>query len=239
MIATVLRLALAEGRKIFTTRGSAAFLIVLAVLGAVIAVIFATLSDSAVVNAAAVVVVLGFLFAIAMPVLGALLFTSDWHNREISYLFLAQPRRGRVFGAKLLAGAIVALLLLVFSGLLAVSVAGLSSLILGRPAVWDGLASGLGPVMAGAIVGLLSGAAIGSAVRNSLAAISFCFLQSLALDPLIGFLPGGVGPYFMVGSISNWLDGSGSLGAASVAALVWLVLPMSIGWYRHCYSDVQ
>lgn len=239
MITTVFRLALAEGRKIFTTRGIAAFLIVLAVLGAAIAVIVATLSDSAMVNGAAVVVVLGVLFAIAMPVLGALIFTSDWHNREISYLFLAQPRRGRVFVAKLLAGVIVALLLLAFSSVLAVGVSGLSSFALGRPAVWDGLASGLGPVMAGSTVGLLSGAAIGSAVRNSLAAISFCFLQSLALDPLIGLVPGGLGPYFMLGSISNWLDGSGSVGPASVAAMVWLVLPMSIGWFRHCFSDVQ
>lgn len=237
-VTTVGRLTLVESRKVFTTRGSRTFLIVVAVLGAALAVGAGFVGDAPEVNATVVLTVLGLMFTIAMPVLGALIFTSDWQHREIGSMFLAQPRRGRTFIAKLVASLLVTVLLLVASAVVATLLSFGLAILLHRPLVWTGLGEAAPQLLAGSVVGVLSGAALGAALKNAIGAISLSFLQALVIDPLLGFLPAGVGPYLMTGSITEFLTGGGALWPSVTAGLLWLVTPLAIGLARHCLGEV-
>ncbi len=236
---TLVRLALVETRKVFTTRGIRTFLIVIASLGAAIAVGAAIAGGAPEVNAAVVVTVLGLMFTIVMPVLGALIFTSDWQHREIVSMFLAEPRRGRVFAAKLAASLVVTMLLLLSSTVVAAGLSFGLSFSLRRPLVWTGLGEAAPQMLAGSVVGVLCGAALGAALRNAIGAISLSFIQTLVIDPLMGFLPEGVGPYLMSGSITEFLLGDGAFWPSLTAGLVWLATPLVIGFVRHCFGEVS
>ncbi len=233
------RLSLVEVRKVFTTLGSRTFLIVVASLGAVIAVAVGFLGDDQQVNAAAVLTVLGLMFTIAMPVVGVLIFTSDWQHREIGSIFLAQPRRSRSFVAKLIASLLVtALLLAAAAGIASVLSVGVGVL-LQRPLIWTGLDEAVPQLLAGSFVGVLAGAALGAALQNAIGAISLCFLQTLLIDPLLGFVPAGVGPYLMTGSITSFVTGAGALVPFVTAGLLWLAAPLAIGLVRHRLGEVS
>lgn len=236
---TVVRLTLVEVRKVFTTRGSRTFLVVVASLGAVIAVAVGFLGDDQQVNAAAVLTVLGLMFTIAMPVVGVLIFTSDWQHREIGSVFLAQPHRSRSFVAKLIASLLVTALLLTAAAMVAGVLSAGLGMLLQRPLVWTGLDEAVPQLLAGSFVGVWAGAALGAALQNAIGAISLCFLQTLLIDPLLGFLPAGAGPYLMTGSITNFVAGGGALLPFVTAALLWLVAPLGIGFARHHLGEVS
>lgn len=235
---TVGRLTLVEARKVFTTRGSRTFLLVVACLGAAIAVVVGFVGEAEEVNAAAVLTVLGLMFTIAMPVVGVLIFTSDWQHREIGSVFLAQPRRGRTFIAKLVASLLVTVLLLLAAAVVATLLSLGLAVLLHRPLVWTGLGEAVPQLLAGSFVGVVAGAALGAALQNAIGAISLSFLQTLLIDPLLGFIPAGVGPYLMTGSITEFAAGGGALLPSVTAALLWLVTPLAIGFARHRLGEV-
>lgn len=236
---TVGRLTLVEVRKVFTTRGSRTFLVVVASLGAVIAVAVGFLGGDQEVNAAAVLTVLGLMFAIAMPVVGVLTFTSDWQHREIGSMFLAQPRRTRSFVAKLVASLLVTALLLTAAAVIASLLSVGIGMLLQRPLVWTGLDEAVPQLLAGSFVGVLAGAALGAALQNAIGAISLCFIQTLLIDPLLGFAPAGVGRYLMTGSITEFVAGGGALAPFVTAGLLWLVAPLAVGLARHRLGEVS
>lgn len=235
---TVGRLTLVEARKVFTTRGSRTFLLVVASLGAVIAVAAGFLGGDQEVNAAAVLTVLGLMFTIAMPVVGVLIFTSDWQHREIGSVFLAQPRRSRSFVAKFVASLLVTALLLAAAAAIATLLSVGLGVLVQRPLVWTGLDEAIPQLLAGSFVGVLSGAALGAALQNAIGAISLCFVQALLIDPLLGFLPGEAGPYLMSGSITGFVAGDGAFWPFVTAGLLWLVAPLAIGLARYRLGEV-
>lgn len=234
----VLQLMLVECRKLVTTLSTRVFLIVVAGLGGVVGGFAGVLGQDTMVNGAAVVAVLGLLFTIAMPVVGVLIFTSDWQHREIASMFLAQPRRLRTFLAKVLATIVVAGLLLVGAAVCAFGISAALAVVLSRPLVWDGLGEAVPLLTSGSLVGVLAGAALGAALKNAAAAIAASFLQSLVLDPLFGFLPNGIGPFLKTSAITDFASGAGELIPFLTATLLWLVLPFGVGLFRHLRGEV-
>lgn len=237
-LAVGLRLTGVELRKLIITRSTRVFLIVLASMGTVAAATAALVGAPTVVSGATVFAVLGLVFTIAMPVLGVLIFTSDWQHREIVALFLAQPRRGRSFVAKVVATVVVSLALLAGTAVAAAAMSAAVGLALNRPLSWAGLDEAAVMLVSGSLIGVLAGAALGAALQNAIAAISLSFVQSLVLDPLLGLLSPQVGPFLMTSSITDFAIGAGDVGTFATSALVWLAVPFAVGYLRHRFGDV-
>lgn len=238
-MSTFVRLVSMEARKIVTTRSSRLFLVLVALLGGTVSAAAAAWAPSAAVEVSAALIPLGILFALALPVVGILVMTSDWQTRDVMGLFLAQPRRGRTFAAKIVAALLSTVVLLAGAVSVAIGIAALVALATRRSLVWSGVDEGLTVLSVAAVLGTCLGVALGAAVQNATGAIALSFLQVLVVDPLVGFLPNGVGPFLQSNSISALLLEGGSLLPALSGFVLWLLVPGGIGWWRHLTREVS
>lgn len=232
------RLLRVELRKLVDTRSGRWLLIVIGLVTAVVVTItlFAAPAESLTfdtfVNAA------GVPQAILLPILGILTVTSEWGQRTGLVTFTLEPRRGRVVVAKLLAVIVLGLLALA----LALALAAVGNL-LGQ-ALQDGDGSwafggeGLRDVLVLQLVGVVQGLAYGMLIMNGAGAIVFYF----ALPTVWGFLTATVEFFRRLG---GWIDlnttqvplqGHEMTGSAwsrlAVSVLVWVALPLVLGWFR-------
>lgn len=232
------RLVAVELRKIATTRGSRVFLVIVALLGGISSALIAATAGSPTVEVASVLVPLGLLFALALPILGILIMTTDWQTRDVMGMFLVQPRRGRTFVAKVVAALVAAVVLLAAAMGVALGIAAAAGLATGRVLSWGGVAEGLSILSTGSLVGTALGVALGAAIQNATGAIVLSFLQVLVLDPVAGFLPQGTGAYLQSSSISAYLLEGGALAPALTGLVLWLLAPGAIGVWRHLRREV-
>ena len=220
-----------ELRKLVTTRS--AFTMLAALLVVMTLGVIATVMDTDIASLQrplsrqvflAVPMTIVPLFAL---LLGLRSYTDEFRHGSIVPTLLANPRRGRVLEAKLVATAIAGAVFA--SAAVALSIGLGSSLLLGRGV---GFAWSVGPtievagrVVAAAVLWTAIGVGLGLAVKHQVAAIAGSLIWMIAAEGIIGGLIPDVSRYFP-GAASNAFVGidAASLLAPGVAGAV------LVGW---------
>lgn len=177
--------------------------------------------------------------AILLPIVTLLQVSGEWGQRSVLTTFSLDPARGRVLAAKVLAGQILAL---------AVIVSCLGFSLLTAALMGVDLADGsLGPTLlgigAGGMLYALMGSALGALALSTALGVGLLLVGPqlvLNLGPLAGDRWADIGPWVEIstrlgeltgGSVAHW-------GHLAVAVLVWIVLPLAVGAWRVRRADV-
>lgn len=175
---------------------------------------------------------------ILVPLVGVLAATAEWSQRTALATFALEPRRSRVVAAKTIASVVAAAASYALSFVLAAVAYLAMTVFRDRPADWSlngAVAAGAGLAL---FLGLIQGVAFGLALLNTPAAI-VAYLGLPTLWSILGGLISGlrdVLPWIDLGAASNPLF-QGTMTASAwahigTASLLWVVLPLAIGWYR-------
>jgi ABC-2 type transport system permease protein len=232
------RLLRVELRKLVDTRSGRWLLILIAALTAAVVTIFLFAAPPEELTYRNFVNATGTPQGILLPILGILTVTSEWGQRTGLVTFTLEPKRGRVVVAKLLA--------VVLLGLGAVAVAlGLAALgnQLGQSlqdgtGAWDLGWSGVGDIVVLQLISVVQGLALGMLIMNSAGAIVTYF----ALPTVWGILTATVDFFRRIG---EWADlnttsaplmahemDAGAWARLAVSVLLWVGLPLLLGWVR-------
>lgn len=179
--------------------------------------------------------------ALLLPVVGVLAMTSEWSQRTALSTFTLVPRRGRVLGAKVVAGVLVVVAVSLLAALVALAGTLLASWWADVPLVLeDGVGATARTVAMMALLALMGtgfGALAGSTAAGVVAYYALPLGFSLAAPRVLG-------------ELTPWLDGYGALGdlaAGTVASwpqvgtavAVWVVLPLVAGVVRSLRREVS
>lgn len=239
------RLVHVELRKMVDTRAGLWMLLVMGGLTALVVgvVLFTAPPSELIFHTFAGVV--GLPLVMLLPILGIMAATSEWSQRTGLVTFTLEPRRGRVVTAKLIAGVLLGLVLIVGS----LAFAALANVV--GMVARDG--NGSWSIPAGVVVGLVVGLSIfvlqgfgfGFVLLNTPAAI----VASLVL-PTAWTIGSGLSP--RLNRIGEWADlnrvveplFSGQMASSDWAHLgtgisVWVVLPLAIGIWRVMTREVK
>lgn len=180
--------------------------------------------------------------AILLPVIGILLVTSEWTQRTTLVTFALVPQRSRVLVAKLLAGGVLALVALVIC--VVVAVLGTAVAAPGLDDTWSDAVPIVGQTVVALVTGMLMGIGFGAALLASAPAIVLYF----ALPMVFGIL----GEFSFFDGIADWVDTGRTMGSmtsellsgtewarAFVSLLLWMALPVAIGWWRVQRGEVR
>lgn len=168
---------------------------------------------------------------IFVPIAAILIFTSDWQNGEMATYLALVRRRGSMFAAKILTAVIVAAAIFAVLVLSAFAITAAIAVGTRTEASWNALEP-IGTLAAAVAVGSLCGAALGALLLSAPLAIALSILQTLLIDPALGFLPNGLGSYFRVAAITGDWATLPSPWAVVTSALVWVVVPLIVGGLR-------
>lgn len=140
-------------------------------------------------------------------VLGIIGMTSEYRHMTITSTFLAQPRRGRVVGAKALTFAVVGAVL----GIAAVATSAvlLMLLLIGRDHADVPLAR-VGTVVLGVMLGMalyaIVGVSLGALIKNQIAATVLALLWVFLAEPLLSFALPAWGKWLPGGALNAAMD---------------------------------
>jgi hypothetical protein len=191
----------------------------------------------------------GIPLTIVLPIIATLSVTSEWSQRSGLTTFTLVPRRSRVIAAKAIATVVVAgTSMAVAFGVGAVgNVVG--SAASGNDAVWDMTWAQAWTIPLGNVLGMLLGFTFGLLLRNSAAAIVLYLLYALVLPPLTGMLAAAQAWF---ADLQPWIDFAAAhavlfdgvptatqLAHLSVATVVWMGLPLGIGFLLLNRSEVK
>ncbi|MDG4838197.1 MULTISPECIES: hypothetical protein [Micromonospora] len=235
-----------ECRKIVTTRSGRGLLLVAVVLVAAGAVIAAAApADSRV-----VLVRDSFAMAVAplvlfVPIIALTAFTSEWSTRSALLTFTLSPRRARVFAGKLGLGVLLslALPLIAFAfAVIATHVAHPARLVSYADAF--GVDGGLLQNMILTTVYTLMAVGVATVVRLTSVALTAFLVLTLVSDTVIGLVLGDAGKWFSLITgfeqiSSAAIAGPTEIGQAVSVLLVWILLPLTVGFRRFVRSDVS
>ncbi|GID31369.1 ABC transporter permease [Paractinoplanes brasiliensis] len=182
--------------------------------------------------------------AVLLPVLGILSMTAEWSQRTALTTFTLVPARERVIVAKLIAGALIAVVSTL--AMLAISaVANLLAGALGADGGWDIAGSLVAQGFVMQILLVLMGLAFGALLLNSPLAI----VLYLAL-PMVWSILGGT--ISALRDAAGWLDINSTTAAmgepgmtgdewarVGVSAAVWVLLPLVAGILRVLRREVN
>lgn len=165
--------------------------------------------------------------------------TGDWQHRDTMTFFALVSRRWKIFAAKIVGTLIVSLAIVL--GVLALSLL-LSAVLV--PAMGLGWAAGdIGKatwlLLWATVLGSVSGAAISSALLSAPLSMVFIILQTLLFDTLIGLIPGGIAPFLQTASLINSLTDGTPAAPALTSLVLWLLLPLAIGYWRNQHKEVS
>lgn len=233
------RLVSVELRKALDTRAGRWFTAAIVALCLVVVVIYAFAAPEGSTDYSDVIGVSGAVLGYFLPVLLILMVTSEWSQRTGLVTFTLEPHRGRVVGAKFVAGLILGAALIAVAALVAV----LGTLLGGGE--WsitaDIVVKGF---LVANLIGILTGFAIGMLLMNSAAAIVTYFIYTLVLPIAVGILSAfqewfaDLAPWIEFNTAQGLMfqeEGapSGELVAQLlVSGTVWLVVPFVIGLLR-------
>ena len=244
------RLVKVELRKMFNTRSGFWMLVsigVLSVIATGAVIIFAP--DNAV-TYESFATAIGLPMSVILPMIAILAVTSEWSQRSGLTTFTLVPSRGRVIGAKAIAAVLVGLGSMTVA--FAVGAVGnlLGSTIMGRDTVWDVSLAAAAQILLGNLVGMAIGFTLGVVLRNSAAAIVGYFVVSFVLPGILALLA-LVRAWFL--DLQPWIDWNytqvelfegltntgrewAMLGSTT---MIWIVLPLVIGWAFLRRSEVK
>jgi hypothetical protein len=176
-----------------------------------------------------------------LPLVLLMAMTAEWSQRTAMTTFTLEPRRGRVLGAKVLAGLIISVvagLFALLAGTVAVLAAGHAGRVVASGWNWSELAGFALFIVLTSMVGM----AIGAAVHNTAAAIVSYFvlagLFSLLMIPALQ----KAGDWINTGTTFGWMlagDWSGHVGQIAVSAALWIALPLAVGTVRTVRREVH
>lgn len=232
----------AELRNVRTTRGTRWALgltvSLWVIVGAGVALI-AVLLESSNVSVGASLLGMGSAVTIFIPILAIFIMAADWQSRDVLTTYALEPRRHIVFFAKALTAVIVCAVLVLAAALLAVAFTALLGLTAGAAIAWTADAESIAVLLWSAAVGTVSGIAYGAATQRVAIAIVFSLVQGFVIDPLLSFVPHGIGNWFRLTAITDAGSSGAAVGPALTAVLLWLVVPLAIGYVRNQRADVQ
>lgn len=186
---------------------------------------------------------------VLLPVLGILSVTQEFGQRTALVTFTQVPSRLRLFLAKFVSVLVLAVGALIV-GLVLASIANLLfSAMGGSSAVWGVGALDLGGYFLLHAFGLATGFAFGVLLLNSPAAIVAYFVYSFVLPGLFAIGAQLIG-WFK--DLQPWLDFNGAQtplmtadmtgkdwSHLAVSGLIWLVLPLVLGFWRVLRAEVK
>jgi hypothetical protein len=182
--------------------------------------------------------------ALLLPVLGILLVTSEWSQRTALSTFALVPQRSRVLVAKLLAAAVLGVLGVVATLGAAVLATALTPVLTADTAAWDLTATQLVQTTLGQVLIVLVGVAFGMLLLSSPLAIVVYFALPTAFTVLVVTvaaldwlrdwwdLTTTTGPMY-----TGDLEGEG-WAQVGTSTLLWLVVPLVLGWLRIQRSEI-
>jgi hypothetical protein len=178
-----------------------------------------------------------------LPIVLMMAMTAEWSQRTALTTFTLEPRRGRVFTAKVVAGLLIGALCGAFSCLAAEVTASFApNLHHGTHwhsgADWAQLGGFAVFIMATSAIGV----AIGAVLHNTAAAIVTYFALAGAAGLLMIPALEKAGDWINTGQTFGWmLDGSwsGHIPQIAVSATAWIALPLTLGAVRTIRRDVH
>lgn len=180
--------------------------------------------------------------ALLLPVLGVLAMSSEWTQRTVLTTFTLTPRRARVLSAKLVAAAVLGLVVTVVADLLATATLVVRATVVGGSVTW-GSVSG---VLAGSVVtqalGLLMGAALGALIMHTAGAIvAYYVVPNAAMIAGSLVFEDGVRWFNIAEAFSRLsrFDLEGQVGPTVTSVLIWVVLPLAVGFWRSLRRNVS
>jgi ABC-2 type transport system permease protein len=178
--------------------------------------------------------------SLLLPVVSILTLTSEWNQRTVLSTFTAEPRRGRVLGAKVGAGVILALLGSVLA--YALAFAGLAvSGALGRDVSWTQHPGHILGVTLFLLLNVAMAMGFGALIQNTPAAIVAYFAVPTVIS-MIGLAVKGARDWFDSSITFTWiLEGSwtGHLGPIATTTALWVALPLAAGAVRTIRREVK
>lgn len=245
------RLVSVEVRKTYDTAAGRWLLITIGILTTVVMGIALAVStvQNIDMNYGTFIATTAYTTSILLPILGILVVTSEWGQRTAMVSFTLEPSRGRVIGAKLAAGLILAL----GAALYAVVTGAVANLIYagieGVPASWEFGAPMFFGFLGVQTLGMITGFGLATLLLSTPAAIVVYFVYSFVLPALFA-----IGAQFLswFADVAKWIDFGGAqapLAAGTmhgadwahlaVAGVIWLVLPLVIGLWRVLRAEVK
>ena len=190
-----------------------------------------------------------FSIALLLPVIGILLLTSEWSQRTAMVTFALEPRRPLVILAKLAVGIALAVAAVVVALVLATFCNAIYGALSDFPADWDASLTQTSSFLLLQEIGMLTGFAFAALLLNSPAAIVLYMVYSFVLP---GIFEIGAQLIGWFDSIRPWIDFNYSQGPLvdstmtsddwahfAVSGLLWLVLPLAIGFWRVLRAEVK
>jgi ABC-2 type transport system permease protein len=227
-----------ELRKMFDTRAGFWLQAIVGLLTAGVVIVFVTLTHGETREMRDLFGLAVTPASILLPIVGILLVSSEWSQRTNLITFTLVPRRLRVMNAKLVAGVLVAIVVLI----LALAVSALVTAIVGG--AWNLGVAVFGQVAVLVTTAMLGGIAFGAAFLSSAPAIVCSFALPLGWSAL-GSIPA-------LNSAAHWLDATRTTGHMTERAmsahewaqfgtsqLLWLALPLAIGLIRIARGEIR
>jgi len=248
-----LRLVRVEMRKAYDTRAGMWLLISTAVLCAavmVIQMIVGIVQDDVFLSYNSFLTSTNFSISILLPVIGIMLLTSEWSQRTAMVSFSLEPRRPRVIVAKLVVGLVLAVVAVAIALVLATICNALYGVLSTDPVNWNASLEQTTYFVILQVIGMLTGFAFAALLLNSPAAIVLYMVYTFVLPGLFEL---GAQLMDWFDSIRPWIDFNyaqsglydGSMmsgqewGYFAVSGLIWLVLPLVIGFSRVLRAEVK
>ncbi len=247
------RLISVEMRKAFDTRAgrwlSFAILGLCTVVMLVIA--FLVTTDGPFQDFAFFIQAMGGTLGYFLPIIAIMLVTSEWGQRTGLVTFTLEARRSRVVVAKLVAGLIITVGVMVLSLVLAAIGSALAEFVRGADVSWELEGRVLFNFAVANVIGVLIGFAIAMLLMNTAAAIVGYFVYSLVVPAVVGIV-GSLVDWF--GDLAPWIEfntaqtplftGDYTLSGQewaqfATAGTIWLVLPLAFGIWRLLRSEVK
>lgn len=177
---------------------------------------------------------------VLLPVVAILMLTGEWSQRTALTTFTQEPRRSRVFGAKVTVSLLLAGAGAAFAALVTAAALGLAQ------ASGRELDANLtGGVMLGyllyVLLSVLNGVAFGALVHNTAAAVVLYFALPTVLGA-VGLAWTSMAKWIDPSASFTWMlrgEWSGHTGPIVVAATLWVAAPLAAGLVRTLRREVS
>lgn len=239
-----------ELRKAFDTRaGRVLFMVMIGLsLGATAigVALFKTLAEGLQSNNWQLMAALpGWPISILMPVIAILLFTSEWGQRTALTTFALEPRRGRVIAAKMVVGVLLGVISFLIQQVIVAIGAALAGQVHNLTIDWSITWKSMGLSVIILMSSVLMAMGFALLLMNAPAAIilvnvlPMLFSATVMLPQKWAELASWINPSsipipFGVGDTTATMWGK-----SATAALVWIIIPIVVGIWRHLRTEVK
>jgi ABC-2 type transport system permease protein len=178
--------------------------------------------------------------AMLLPIVSILTLTTEWTQRTVLATFTAEPRRGRVLGAKVGAATILALAGTVLAYVLTLGALALSSA-LGRDVSWTLQVNHIIGVAVFMLLNVGMAVAFGALIQNTAAAIVAYFALPTVVA-MLGLLVKSAKDWFDSSTTFNWVlegDWAGHTGQVLTTTAIWVAIPLAAGVVRTIRREVK